>query len=130
MPLKALSPLLHELGFTSLQRSIFETLTNAALTMKALSLQQLLRFLAAHCSSGGAWPWGRWPVARLHGAAAHGGQGGLRRRAAGQGGDRAAGRGCRAGAEPREGPWAAVEALFFGQDAYEKWNLLWKRCGL
>ena len=103
VPLKALSPLLHELGFTSLQRSIFESLTNAALTMKALSLQQLLRFLAMHCSSGGF-------TARQLLAA---------REAFDQ---------VRQGREEiaPQGVGAAL-ALFFGQDAYEKWNLLWKR---
>eukprot|EP00913_Durusdinium_trenchii_P007214 g6783.t1 len=53
VPQKVLLPFLHEVGFTSLQRSVFETLTASRMTMKSLTLPQIFRFLAVHRSSEG-----------------------------------------------------------------------------
>lgn len=100
---KSLLILLHEIGFTSLQRSVFETLTASRLTMKALTLPQYFRFLAAHRASEG------FTAAQLQGT----------RKAFDQ---------VRAGREEiaPQGVGSAL-ALFFGQDAFEKWNRLWQR---
>jgi len=103
VPQKALLPLLHEIGFTSLQRSVFETLTATRLTMKALTLPHFFRFLAAHSASEG------FTSAQLRGA----------RKAFDQ---------VRAGKDEiaPQGVGSAL-AQFFGQDAYEKWYHLWQR---
>ncbi|CAK9056203.1 RING-type E3 ubiquitin transferase, partial [Durusdinium trenchii] len=103
VPQKVLLPFLHEVGFTSLQRSVFETLTASRMTMKSLTLPQIFRFLAVHRSSEG------FTTSQLQAARKAFDQ--VR-----QGKDEIAPHGV-----------GAALALLFGQDAYDKWNRLWER---